>query len=201
METSIAVPQASLTTEQQEELSHHESIIEKGIKTFREVGESLAASRNQRLYLGTHSTFELYCRDRWNFSRQRAHQLIDAAGVVEALSTTVDTLPTNEAQARVLKNWCETPKERARVWAAATKAAKGKAPSAKLLETIARNYRSDTIARKAARNVRRRTAKELSERTDTLTLWFDFVPDSVAKCLRDFYGDEKAATIANMLLG
>jgi hypothetical protein len=54
--------------------------------------------RDERLYRETHGTFERYCRDRWQFSRQRSHQFISAA----ALSTTVDIDITNEAQAREL---------------------------------------------------------------------------------------------------
>lgn len=51
----------------------------------------------------THDTFEAYCRERWGFSRQRAHQIVEAAKVAEVLSTIVNTrLPTNEAQAREL---------------------------------------------------------------------------------------------------
>lgn len=62
----------------------------------------LLAIRDQRLYRQQHKTFEDYCRSRWTMSRQRAHQFIESASVVENLSTIVDIIPANESQARPL---------------------------------------------------------------------------------------------------
>jgi hypothetical protein len=76
-----------------------EAVIERGVKTFVEVGEALMEIRDGRLYRETHSSFESYLRERWNISRPRGYQLIDAA----KLSTTVDTPPGNEWQARELR--------------------------------------------------------------------------------------------------
>ncbi len=36
------------------------------------------------------SSFEHYCRERWQFARAQAYRLIDSAKVIENLSTTVD---------------------------------------------------------------------------------------------------------------
>jgi len=54
-------------------------------------------------------TFETYCRERWGFSRQRGHQLIEAAQVAGSLSTTVDT--PNERQARELVPLLDEPEK------------------------------------------------------------------------------------------
>ena len=86
-------------------LQKHEAVIERGLATFVEVGEALLAIREQRLYLGEYTTFEAYCQDRWGWTRQRAHQQIQAAQVAGALSTTVD----NEAQARELAPLIDDP--------------------------------------------------------------------------------------------
>ena len=77
-------------------LAECEQVIERGLGTFLEVGGALLSIRDQRLYKEQHATFEDYCRTRWGFSRQRAHQLIAAAEV----STIVDV--QNEGQAREL---------------------------------------------------------------------------------------------------
>lgn len=84
-------------------LAQQESIIEQGLNTFVEVGTALMVIRDQRLYREGFGNFEEYCQVNWGFSRQRSHQMIDAARVVGALSTMVDVpLPTSERQAREL---------------------------------------------------------------------------------------------------
>lgn len=86
-------------------LEQLESVIERGLATFVEVGEALAEIRDSRLYLESHGSFEDYCRQRWGLGRSRAYQLIDAA----AVSTIVD-IP-NEAQARELVPLLDQPAE------------------------------------------------------------------------------------------
>jgi hypothetical protein len=79
-------------------LSRFEDVISKGLDRAKagliDVGTALARIREGRLYRGTHGDFDSYVRERWGFSRQRAHQLIEAV----TLSTVVD----NERQAREL---------------------------------------------------------------------------------------------------
>jgi hypothetical protein len=80
-----------------------EAVIARGLDTFVEVGIALAEIRERQLYREQgFDRFEDYCRDRWQFSRQRAYQLMDASLVVALVSTIVDTEPANEAQARAL---------------------------------------------------------------------------------------------------
>jgi hypothetical protein len=73
-----------------------EAVVERGLQTFVAVGNALREIRDLRLYRESHGSFEDYCRERWQFSRQRAGQLIEAA----AVSTMVDV--PNERQAREL---------------------------------------------------------------------------------------------------
>src|SRR5689334_7447571 len=80
-----------------------EDTIQHGISTFVEVGRALAEIREGRLYREQYATFEDYCAERWEFTRQRAYQLIGSAQVVQTVSTDVDiSPPQNEAQARPL---------------------------------------------------------------------------------------------------
>ncbi len=90
---------AILTTQETVRLCELERIIQKGKDTFVEVGTALSEIRDAKLYRPA-QTFEQYCKDRWGFSRIRAHQLIEAAQTSVVLTTV--NRPTTERQAREL---------------------------------------------------------------------------------------------------
>jgi hypothetical protein len=75
-----------LSTGVSHNLLHHEQTIERGLKTFVEVGTALAAIRDERLYRDGYETFEAYCKGRWGWERRHAYRLMDAAGVVANVS-------------------------------------------------------------------------------------------------------------------
>lgn len=107
-------------------LDECERVIERGLHTFVEVGAALLTIRDERLYRAEHSTFDDYCRDRWQISDRRARQLMDAAQI----GTTVPI--ANEAQARELTGLpAETQRE---VFAAATEATQGKPTASAIRE-------------------------------------------------------------------
>lgn len=84
-----------------DELARHEAIIERGLRTTIEVGISMKAIRDQKLYKGKYDNFESYVKLRWECSRSRAYQLIEAAEVDANLSTIVDKdRPQTESQLR-----------------------------------------------------------------------------------------------------
>ena len=115
---AVAVYSAPLSVGESWELQSFESIIERGLSTFVDVGTALARIRDGRLYRATHATFEDYLRERWQLSRPRAYQLIAAADVHAQLSTVVNNPPANEAQARVLAS--VPTEQRVQVWNMAT---------------------------------------------------------------------------------
>lgn len=83
-----------------------EQVIEEGMAAFVAVGTALAEVRDGRLYRAEHATFEAYCEVRWQMSRRRAYQLMEAADVVctmvhNELVPVASTI-TNERQARAL---------------------------------------------------------------------------------------------------
>lgn len=94
-------------------LSECETIIERGLSTFVEVGNALLEIRDSRLYRESHATFEDYCKERWAMSRSRAHRLIDSAQVVADLLP-MGNIPPNERQVRELA--AIEPPLRASVW-------------------------------------------------------------------------------------
>jgi len=117
-------------------LADQETIIAQGLKTFYAVGTALLTIRDQRLYREDHSTFEVYCQERWGLKQSRAYQYIDAAGVVSDLqSSTIVELPQNEAQARPL---AVLPSEqRAAAWQTAVETApEGKVTAAHVAATV-----------------------------------------------------------------
>lgn len=122
-----------LTASESTALAEHEAVIERGIQTFYEVGIALADIRDRKLYRADYGTFEDYAEKRWQMSRPRAYQLIEAAAVV---STTVDIglpAPENERQARELGRIPEP--ERAKVWAETVERTDGKPTAAAVRET------------------------------------------------------------------
>jgi PAS domain-containing protein len=102
-----------LNAAEQAELAQLETVIERGMNTFVDVGNALAAINDQKLYRADHETFEAYCRQRWNVSRPRAYELMAAA---EAVSGIPDTLPKpgNAGQAVALARIPEA--RRTEVW-------------------------------------------------------------------------------------
>ena len=101
-------------------MNHCERRVSEGLERFRDVGLALASIRDNRLYRATHATFEDYCRERWQWSRQRAHQMIECAEVAASLPGDCQPLVDNERQARELAK--VEPEKRAEVLAKAAQA-------------------------------------------------------------------------------
>jgi hypothetical protein len=132
-----------LSTLEVQTLEHYERIIAQGIQTFVEVGRALMAISEQRLYRQSYGTFEDYLRQRWDMSRPRAYQLIDAAQVIDTVSTSVDIVPLNEAQARPLASL--TPDQQVEVWREVVETAPaGKVTAKHVKETVKRAKRQAT---------------------------------------------------------
>ena len=91
-----------LTQDETNELQQCETVIEHGQKAFLEVANALAAIIEKKLYRARFETFDLYCKVRWNWKRQRAYQLIRAAEISRDLSTVVDK-PETEASLTVVE--------------------------------------------------------------------------------------------------
>jgi len=142
-----AVLAADLTDAECGALVECERAIERGLKTFVEVGRALAAIRDGQLYRTDYATFEAYCDERWTLSRPRAYQLIEAAAVV---STTVDTgyrPPSNERQAREL---ARVPgDERSDVWREANERSNGRPTAATVREVVRERQAPPPITERA----------------------------------------------------
>ena len=98
-----------------------ERTMQKGFRTFMQVGTALAEIRTKKLYRQNYSSFENYCRDKWKIVASRARQLIAAAKVVQNLenqSVTTVTLPGSERLVRPLVHL--TPEQQREAWTKAT---------------------------------------------------------------------------------
>jgi hypothetical protein len=126
---------APLTEVEQLALAEAEQVIERGLKTFVEVGNALTAINESRLYRTSHQSFEAYAKERWNLSRPRAYELMTAAEVMSAMADT-EQLPSNERQVRELAKVPEP--ERADVWRETVERTEGKPTAAAVAETAKR---------------------------------------------------------------
>ena len=130
---------ALLNITEAEALAAHEATIERGLKTFVEVGGALLAIRDARLYRAEYGTFEEYCRERWQMSRIHAHRMIASAGVVTNLLPIGNTPPpASEAQARPLT--VLPPEEQPAIWQAAVETAPGGKVTAAHVAEVVRDY-------------------------------------------------------------
>lgn len=118
----MAVAEREIVTRiEKEKLSQCESIIERGLQTFYEVGQALLEIRDQKLYRAEYSAFEEYCDKRWGMRRNYANKLIGAVGVIGNLGTFVPK-PQTESQARPLTQ-LDSQEEQQEAWIEATEKA------------------------------------------------------------------------------
>lgn len=95
-----------LTVEENKKLDWLEAVIEKGKKTFIDVGMALTEIKDNRLYRKSFNTFEAYCQDRWGFNKRNAYQLMEATQIANDLCA-IAHIP-NEGTAR---EFVSVPKE------------------------------------------------------------------------------------------
>ena len=96
------------------------------------MGTALPQIRDQRLYRQSHTNFDNYCAERWQYGRGYADRLIGTAELAQKLTPIGVTMqPTHEAQLRPLLG---LPLDQAKeAWLKAAKEADGRPPTAKLV--------------------------------------------------------------------
>jgi hypothetical protein len=129
----------SLSMSEEQQLIINESVIDRGLKTFYEVGSALADIRDARLYRSRYDTFEDYCRERWGMSRIHAHRLIDAAAVYEVVLPVGNIVPSSERQVRPLTQL--EPEQQGPAWTQAVETAPNGKVTAAHVEQVVREYR------------------------------------------------------------
>jgi hypothetical protein len=102
VQLSVVPDMGEMTPGETRHLQALERRVAAGLQSFREVGEALLEIRDKRLFRMTHTSFEVYCSERWGIERSRAYQLMGAAQVYEALPEGDRKFIVNEVQAREL---------------------------------------------------------------------------------------------------
>ena len=122
------VDHEDLSAGDREFLGQKEEVIEKGRKTFLEVGSALMEIRdyNDGILYKRYGNFDNYCTQRWEFGRSYAHRLMDAVGIYQKMLPRGDitektVMPTTEKQLRALSR-LPTPKLQRAAWKAAVEA-------------------------------------------------------------------------------
>ena len=107
----------TLTAVEATTLDDLELVIEKGIKTFIEVGKALEQIRDQRLYRASFPTFEEYLKQRWGMSRSYGYRQIEGAQVAAIVSPNGDSpAPATESVARALAPLKDKPEQARQAW-------------------------------------------------------------------------------------
>ncbi|WP_040899695.1 hypothetical protein [Xenococcus sp. PCC 7305] len=138
----VLMPVDPLTIEEE---SIRFSLEKKVERAFYEAGKALRELRNRRLYRSTHVTFEEYCRDRFDFTRRRPYQLIEAAQIYDNLidkcEPIVPVLPTKEGQVRPLSEL--TIDEQPIAWETAVEQAGGKVPTGRIVKEVVKRMKDN----------------------------------------------------------
>ena len=121
-----AKPLKKLTEKEEKNLQRYEVVIREHGDKFVEVGLALWAIRNEKLYLKTHTTFEAYCQDKFDFTANYGGRLLRSAEAVNKLEKELKgvpigtvVLPKTESQVRELLR--VNPKDRVKVLTEAVK--------------------------------------------------------------------------------
>ena len=143
-----------LSEAEQAERDNLECAVE---QAFFIAGKALKILRDKRLYRETHPTFESYVRERFNYTRANAYNLINAAEVVENLKCQqfVDKnkstiLPTKESQCRPLAKL--SPEQQRQVWRTAVEKTKNRVPSARIIKEIINQNSSNSDIERQPKN-------------------------------------------------
>jgi hypothetical protein len=193
---SLEIVSASspLTTQEKVRLGQLVRTIERGLSTFLEVAKCLQEIRSSRLYRGTHTDFQSWCRETLGLARSSVDGLIRSGEVAQLLIERGATLPpnTSEAVIRPLAS-LPSPELQSEAWRLSSLVApEGKAPS-------------HTVTAKVSRMIREATEGESKRALPTRELMFTRPISRLAKidsfdvnvCLLHVKSQEQAENISH----
>ena len=131
--------QPPLSDLEQSALHDCESLIYKHLHSFVQVGLALAQIQRQRLYRAEYSSFQEYCRARWDFGRVHAHRMVKGAELVETLHADLADLPLPETERQVRPLTRLAPALAKEAWTIAVSQADGRSITARLVADAARD--------------------------------------------------------------
>jgi hypothetical protein len=152
--TTTTTAVESLNIQEKNDFEQCEETLQRGLRTFFEVGSALLRIRDGKLYRTSHSTFESYCLDRWSIGRSYAWRVIGAAERVKLLPSETSILkPTNEFQIRPFL------KLKAEMFPKAWQQAVQKANNGKVTPCLVRTLIAEISSKSSNQNVKRRNPK------------------------------------------
>lgn len=143
------VPVKPLSAQEELRLGQLEKVVVENFRTFVQVGQALAEIRERKLYRLKAMTFEKYCKDLFDIAKSRAHQLMDAAVVVQNFHNCgsfvegSQLLPVNEAQVRPLAKL--NAEQQVAVWKAALDSAPNGKVTASHVNKVVKKYLGEKI--------------------------------------------------------
>jgi hypothetical protein len=154
-ERDSAKPDAEPLSAQEHEDKHRcEVVIEENEKGFLEYMAAMHEICTKRLYRDEYPTFEQYCRKRWNITRARGYQLVNAYKTVQQMSTAVDIQGALTSGNQVLELAKVPEKERLAVLKAAKKkAADGKMTSRHIREAARELGAGSVVQKKPSKQI------------------------------------------------
>lgn len=125
-------------------------------QAFFIAGKALKQLRDRRLYRETHSSFESYVKERFDFTRRAADYLISSAEVMENLKREqfvlrTNVLPSRESHCRPLAKL--SPQEQPAAWDRAVEKAGGKMPSSRIIKEAIKEIKSVDDAEETNKNI------------------------------------------------
>lgn len=120
----------------EQELVRLEGVIQKNIGAFYEVGRALMEIRDKNYYSAVlgYDTFEAYCKERWDFTRDYAYKLISSSSVVDNVDNCIQK-PATESQTRPLAKL--EPAQQREAWQKAVETApEGKVTAAHVYKIV-----------------------------------------------------------------
>ncbi len=194
---------------QKQRLDELEKIIHTNFLAFYEVGCALKEIRTLKLYVATHDTFELYCREMWDMAKRNVYHLIAASKVIDVLSAAggqnekvnhgallkddekvpqgarniTPTIPLNERQTRPLTR-LETPEQQIEAWSKAVETAPNGRITAKHVGEVVSDIMSVEIKKKTMKIVEKVEPAVSGEFIDALWALIEVVRAEVAKPLK-----------------
>lgn len=165
----------TLMVHESADLERCESIIEKGMQTFVEVGQALALIRDKRLYRDTHKTFAAYVKERWGKSRDWADVTITSSQTAARIADNCRQTPATESQARALSK--APPEQQAEVWQEVVEQHGDAITADKVAKVVERKTKPVTpVERSVETQVEKPLSKE--ECSQLLRLWPSFAFDT-----------------------
>lgn len=126
-------------TKNKARLKELETVIDRNLQSFYEVGRALMEIRDQELYKlkngGFYQTFEAYCKGTWSLARSTAYQFIDSAKIIENVRNCGQT-PQTESQTRPLARL--NPAQQKEAWQKAVSTAPAGKVTAAHVEKVVR---------------------------------------------------------------